>query len=428
MVILRNMLRLYLGPDILLFTTDGDVDVEMVCGNVPEVYGTVDFGTTGNVTEAYAVQKRHQPQGPFVCSEYYSGWMDHWGEQEHIVDPDLYAQMLDEILQLNGSVSMYMYHGGTNFGFISGSTNEGIEWSPIMTTYDYDAPLNESGDPTDKFFTVKNTIAKYMSVPDEDPAVTEKMSFGPVELISIGSFWDLMSVLVVGEPVLSEVALTFEELSQAFGYVLYETTVQEDFSDGALLVAANLSDRAYVYVDYDLQAVLERSGGLTNGTITATVGQILRVLVENQGRLDWGDVDIKGLRGEVTLGDTTLEGPWIHYSIPLNNTAILLEQGYPSINSCDVPGVFTGNFTLPEGIEVLDTFLDTTGWGKGFAFLNGINLGRYWPLYGSQMTLYVPGVYLNSGPSPNTLLLVEFEQGNCQDSNGTISFVSMPVL
>jgi beta-galactosidase len=326
-----------------------------------------------------------------------------------------------------------MYHGGTNFNFTTGANGDNLpDLATDPTSYDYDAPLDEAGDPTDKYYAIRDTIAQYMAVPNGTlPQPSPKLAFGPVTLTSTGTIFDHLTQLTLGDVVVNDTALNFEELSLPYGFILYETTLTSDY-DSAELSIPGLSDRAYVFVDDVQLTILERTGGATSANITGQSGQVLRILLENQGRVNYGSgiKDIKGLRHVVTLGGVDLEGPWNHYRLPMNNTD--LAQDLNPTDPCALPALFRGTFVL-DNDTVLDTFLDPTGWGKGVAVLNDVVLGRYWPTVGPQVRLYVPGVYLNAPPASNTLVMVEFEQSNCQ-SNGTTtvtfsdtSYLNMPV-
>jgi beta-galactosidase len=417
---LYDLFRQYLGDDLLFFTTDNMDESKLSCGKIDGAYATVDFGADADVDTAYDVQKEVETTGPFVNSEYYSGWLDNWSGEHHTVDPTWYAEVLDDILSRGGSVSMYMYHGGTNFNFNSGGTGLTTEFLPIITSYDYDAPLSECGDPTDKFYTVRDTISKYMTVPTGTPSTSTKFS-GTVTLQSVGTLWDLLSDLTVGGVVTSDSPMSFADLYIPYGYVMYQIAVSESYSNSELSVP-NLGDRAYVYVDESLAGILERSGGATSLSVTISSGQNLRLLVENQGRLDWGENDVKGLNSGLTLGGNSLSGTWSQYRIPLNNTAGV---GSGS-TSCDLPNIFRGEFTTPSGDTNPDTFLDTSGFGKGVAFINGYNLGRYWPTAGPQITLYIPGVYLASSGGTNTLTMIEFEKSSCSGGYVSVDLVETP--
>jgi beta-galactosidase len=386
----------------------------------------VDFGTTSNPQDCFNIQRGAEPQGPYIDSEFYTGWLDHWSETHETVDTSAVTSTLSAILALNASVSMYMYHGGTNFNFTGGANGDNLaDLEPDPTSYDYDAPLNEAGDPTDKYYAIRDTIAQYMEVPNGTlPQPSAKLSFGPVSLTSAGTVFDLISTLAYGDPVASDTPLNFEELSLGYGYVLYQTTLTDSY-DSVPLSIPGLSDRGYVYVDGELIDILERSNGVTSTTISGDSGQTLSIIVENQGRVNFGVglTDFKGLRHEVSLDGSDVTQTWNHYLLPFNNTNMIQTTS----TSCDLPAVFTGTFVL-DNSTLLDTFLDPTGWGKGVAVLNDVILGRYWPTEGPQVTLYVPSVYLNAPPASNTLVMIEFEQSNCQDGGATVTFTDTPYI
>ncbi|KAG0725489.1 Beta-galactosidase [Chionoecetes opilio] len=156
---LRDLVRAGVGEGTVLFTTDGNGVGFLKCGKIPEVYATVDFGSGTDVAKSFDTMRLFEPRGPLVNSEYYPGWLDHWGAPHSTVKAEAVAKTLDEMLALNASVNMYMFHGGTSFGFTAGSNMNGA-FQACPTSYDYDAPLSEAGDPTDKYWIVRNVTAK----------------------------------------------------------------------------------------------------------------------------------------------------------------------------------------------------------------------------------------------------------------------------
>jgi beta-galactosidase len=421
------MFRRYLGDEVVLFTTDPAFGRYVKCGKIPGVYATIDSGGAKNPEGLFRVQRTVEPAGPYVNSEFYPGWMSHWNSSHHPFPTSFVTRQLDEMLALNASVSMYMYHGGTSFNFYSGANSDNTTgYIPEITSYDFDAPLSEAGDPTEKYYAIRDIIAKYIDVPNGTlPQPSPKLAFGPVTLMSVGTIFELLPVLTAGEPVVAETPLTFEALSQPHGYVLYEKVLMEDYSADILSVP-EIHDRAYVFINDSVVGILERMTQVTDVSITASEGETLRILVENQGRINFGAgiQELKGLLPSVTLGGSELVGEWTHYSLPFNNTDLLLDLSTSS--ACSLPAAFAGSFVLPNS-TVLDTYLDPTGWGKGVAIVNGVNLGRYWPTAGPQVTLYVPSVYLNPYPATNSIVMVEFEQSNCEvGQSASVTFTDVP--
>ncbi|KAK1127845.1 hypothetical protein K0M31_003336 [Melipona bicolor] len=406
---LRDTIKQKIGSKALLYTTDGSGANLLRCGFVPEVYATVDFGTNTNVTKNFEIMRLYQPRGPLVNSEFYPGWLSHWQEPFQRVQTAAVAKTLDDMLSLGASVNIYMFHGGTNFAYTAGANGNEGTYSPQLTSYDYDAPLTEAGDPTPKYFEIRNIVSKYLPLPNMSvPTASPKGDYGPVVLTPIVRLFEprgrqlFETVVVEGSK-----PLTFEELNLPHWLVLYETDLAPSYSDPANLHAM-VRDRALVYVDDHLIGTLSRSHNIYDVSIENPYGRKLKLLVENQGRLNYGSGlrDYKGLT-EVLLNNARLPGPWKMTGFRLDYVDPLLSGSALSANGTlyDGPVVLRGDFVISG--QPMDTYLNTVGWGKGVAFVNGRNLGRYWPLAGPQMTLYVPAPYLRTGQ--NQLVLVELE-------------------
>nr|CAD7432748.1 unnamed protein product [Timema monikensis] len=504
---LRDQFSSYVGTDAVLFTTDGAGDSYLQCGKIDGVFATVDFGSGTNVSAAFHAMRNHQEHGPLVNNEFYPGWLSHWDEPYQTVGTNQITKTLDEILAVNASVNFYMFFGGTNFGFMSGA-NYGSRYEPQLTSYDYDAPLTEAGDPTGKYFairevvgrvriTILNSIAKaheamknddmskdevygdiegcctlpvntqpktvsraqgvpdfhssflpvimwekvstpisismgpgYLPLPDLAlPEITAKGEYGVVSMFPVVSLLEDEVKSGLGTPtVIEKYPLTFEALGQSYGFVLYETMVPSDIGDPSLLDVKTIGDRALVFLDKVLKGVLSRSRNITTLSLITKDNQTLQILVENQGRINYGSRinDTKGLLSNVTLDDSELT-QWKMTGFPLSSISWLQEQNTKNLSeTLLLPAFYRGEFQLPENNNsTLDTYLDTTGWDKGVAFINGYNLGRYWPKAGPQVTLYVPGSFLRPYPETNTIVLLELEG---TPNNLQVKFVSEPNL
>lgn len=369
-------------------------------------------------------------RGPLVVTEYYPGWMDHWGSRHASVDQGNVLKTFDEILKFNASVNFYMFHGGTNFGFTNGANPP-----PQPTSYDYGAPLSEAGDPTETYFKIRDVVGRYLPLPNGTlPVPAPKLKMGPVELTcaSLEAILAFLRERRYVVPVTSEHPKSFEELGQAYGYVLYTATVQFRPRSPASLAVPGIKNRGYVFTA-QTRAVLSTDQVVYGVPVIVRKGENVTILVENTGRLNYGagNHDMKGILGDVTLDGHVLTG-WTMEALPLSNPeavgqlaeALAAATKAAPEEHCSAPGAFFGQFVLPEGQPVLDTFLDPTGWGKGVAFVNNFNLGRYWPSIGPQVTLYVPGVLLAPHPQKNTVLLFETEAA--PQGNSTVSFVDVP--
>lgn len=422
---LRDLVRASLGDGPVLFTTDGDGVGFLKCGKIPEVYATVDFGSGTDVGKAFEAMRLFEPRGPLVNSEYYPGWLDHWGEPHNTVKAEVVANTLEEILALNASVNMYVFHGGTSFGFTAGS-NLGSSFQACPTSYDYDAPLSEAGDPTEKYWVLRNVTSKYLPLPPgEVPPASPKYGYGKVTMAPTGSVFQMVDLL---QKVTNKWPLTFEELLVPNGLVVYQTVLPFRIADPARLTLNDIHDRGYVFVDSEFAGMVSREQDMYDLAIYARPNQTISVVVESQGRVCFGSHinDFKGITANVTLSGNTLED-WTMVPLPLTTTFRLeralarirrraaSEQMLPHrLQGTDKGGMtfFSGYFQVPKNsTHPMDTFLRLDGWNKGVAWVNDFCLGRYWPEVGPQVTLYVPRGVLHQGN--NTLMLLEQEAAPC---------------
>lgn len=383
------------GVDVLLFTSDGPLDSMLQGGTLPEVQKVVNFGSKSET--AFQKLREYQKEGPLMCGEFWNGWFDHWGEEHKTRSPEDAAGELDKMLKMGASVNVFMFHGGTNFGFLNGA-NHGKGYEPTVTSYDYDAPVSEAGDLTPKYWAFREVVGKYTRLPDMKPASPlPKLALGNVKLAeSVGLFGSLEDL---SEKVESVVTLPMEMVGQNFGFILYRTFVTGP-RPGAELLIQEVRDRAQVFLNGEPVGLIERWDSEKRVNIAIPEGgATLDILVENMGRVNYGRylLDRKGITEGVLLGNQFLFD-WSIYPLPLDDLSRLsFEDG-----TCqEGPAFFRGEFTLDE---IGDTFLALDGWTKGVAFINGFNLGRYWDK-GPQRTLYVPGPVLKKGR--NELLVFE---------------------
>lgn len=383
------------GVDVPLFTSDQPADLAR--GSIPGVLSTVNFGS--GAAGHLAVLRERQPAGPLMCTEFWNGWFDRWGGVHASRDAADAAGELAAVLAAGAHVNLYMFHGGSNFGFTNGANDKGT-YRPTLTSYDYDAPLDEAGDPTPKFAAFRAVIARYVPVPDEPlPEPSKKLTLPDIALTGQAPLFDNADRL--GAAVLGDRPMTMEELGQSFGFVLYETRLTAE--GPALLHAPGVHDRAQVFVGGQPVGVLERENHEQALAFTVPPGGAdLALLVENQGRVNYGPGihDRKGLTGPVTVNGAPAPGGWRSRPLPLDDLAGLAyrtDDPRPVVGPAFHRGVF-------EIAEPADSYLDLTGWTKGCAWLNGFALGRYWSR-GPQRRLYVPGPVLR--PGSNELVVLE---------------------
>uniref|UniRef100_UPI0037E95EA7 beta-galactosidase n=1 Tax=Semicossyphus pulcher TaxID=241346 RepID=UPI0037E95EA7 len=432
---LSKLFRSYLGDEVVLFTTDGAGLNYLKCGSIQDLYATVDFGPGGNVTAAFEAQRHAEPHGPLVNSEFYTGWLDHWGSHHSVVSSARVAKSLNEMLAMGANVNLYMFIGGTNFGYWNGANSP---YAPQPTSYDYDAPLSEAGDLTEKYYTIREVIRMYNKIPAGPiPPTTPKYSYGTVVMTQLQTVSDALEKLSFSGPVKSMYPQTFIELNQAFGYMLYRTVLPVDCSTPTPLSSPlnGIHDRAYVSVDGVSVGILERNKALTVN-VTGKAGSQVDILVENMGRINYGKGinDFKGLVSNLTLGaDTLLD--WIMYSLSIDEA---VSQGLlgetkptdpPPLAALSLPAFYKGSFIIPDGIPDLpqDTYIKLPQWRKGQVWINGFNLGRYWPSRGPQVTLFVPANILSTA-QPNNVTVLELEEAPCSSGTCNVEFTSTPIL
>lgn len=398
------------GIDVPLFTSDGGSEDSLLDGTVEGCLPTLNFGS--RVEENFKVHDRLFPDCPKVCMEMWDGWFDAWGdEKHHTTDPQVYAGVVRDMLK-KGSLNIYMFIGGTNFGFTSGA-NHYEKFAPDVTSYDYDALLTECGDVTEKYKAVREVIRE--ATGKELPPIPkdrEKKAYGKVALTRSAGL--LSNLDALSSPIHSDVPRAMEEYGIGYGYIAYRTMLNRDYRD-AKLSFESLGDRAQVLVNGKLQGIAYLNDSL-EVTVNAKKGDVLTILVENMGRANFGPKMMrkKGLPGRVLLGGK-IHFSWDVYPLPMTDLSGLSFGG----DEAEAPAFYEGTFTVEEPA---DTFLRTDSFKKGFVVLNGFNLGRYWEV-GPQKTLYVPGPLLKKGE--NTLLLFESDG---RKGEAEVEFVDRPEL
>lgn len=398
------------GIDVPLFTSDGGSEDSLLDGTVEGCLPTLNFGS--RVEENFKVHDQLFPDCPKVCMEMWDGWFDAWGdEKHHTTDPQVYAGVVRDMLK-KGSLNIYMFIGGTNFGFTSGA-NHYEKFAPDVTSYDYDALLTECGDVTEKYKAVREVIRE--ATGKELPPIPkdrEKKAYGKVALTRSAGL--LSNLDALSSPIHSDVPRAMEEYGIGYGYIAYRTVLNRDYRD-AKLSFESLGDRAQVLVNGKLQGIAYLNDSL-EVTVNAKKGDVLTILVENMGRANFGPKMMrkKGLPGRVLLGGK-IHFSWDVYPLPMTDLSGLSFGG----DETEAPAFYEGTFTVEEPA---DTFLRTDSFKKGFVVLNGFNLGRYWEV-GPQKTLYVPGSLLKKGE--NTLLLFESDG---KKGEAEVEFVDRPEL
>ena len=400
------------GIDVPLFTSDGTSKENLLDGSIDGCLATLNFGS--RVEENFRAHDELFPDMPKMCMEMWNGWFDAWGdEKHHTTSAEDYARVVDDMLT-KGSLNMYMFIGGTNFGFTSGA-NHYEKFAPDVTSYDYDAILTECGDVTQKYYAVREVIKKHIGCDlPEVPANRKKKAYGKVALTEKCGLFDSLELL--STPIHSDVPKCMEHYGIGYGFIAYRTRLSRDYS-GKKLSFTEIGDRAQIYINKELIGTVYINENL-DIEISAKKGDELTVLCENMGRANFGPKMMrkKGIAGRCLL-DGKIHFDWNAYPLPMNN----LEKLSFSEASPEEKSVFyKGKFEI-EG-KPQDTFLKLDTFTKGFVTLNGFNLGRYWEI-GPQKTLYVPAGVLRTGENE----LVVFESDGIK-GEATVEFVDVPEL
>ena len=405
-----------IGITVPLTTVDQPMGSMLADGSLPELHATGSFGS--HVTERLRLLRAHQTTGPLMCSEFWDGWFDSWGGHHHLTSAADAAASLDELLRTGASVNIYMFHGGTNFGLTSGANDKGT-YAPIVTSYDYDAPLDEAGNPTAKYWAFREVIAKYAPVPADVPPAGSPAPAFSAPLRAVAPLWTVLDGL--GSWASCESPVTADALGQLAGLTLYQAAI--DVTGPAVLTVGEVRDRAQVFLDRQPVGVLARDHHDSALALPSEARGTLELLVEDQGRVDYGQRigEPKGLIGPVCLNGVPVR-EWRVMPLPLADLAPVLSalREAPAAGPAGVAGPAFARFTF-DLESPADLFLSTAGLGKGIAWLNGFCLGRYWSR-GPQRTLYAPGPVTRK--DGNELIILELGAA----AGDTVEFVSGPDL
>lgn len=392
---IRDIVRENFG-DVTLFQCDWASNFQL--NALDDLVWTMNFGTGANIDEQFAPLKKVRPDSPLMCSEFWSGWFDKWGANHETRAADDMIAGIDEMLSKGISFSLYMTHGGTNWGHWAGANSPGF--APDVTSYDYDAPISESGKITPKYEKLRETLAKYMDgkkqakVPDDIPTI----SVPAFEFTEVSPLFANLP-----EPKSDDTIRTMEEYDQGFGSILYRTTLPK-IDRSATLTVTEAHDYAQIFIDGKYIGKLDRRNGEKQLDIPACAeGAQLDILVEAMGRINFGRAikDFKGITEKVELkngGRTTELKGWKVYNLEDRYEGYkgLKFEPLKSVKDAQgqrVPGCYRATFHVEKPG---DTFLNFETWGKGLVYVNGYGIGRIWEI-GPQQTLYMPGCWLKEG-------------------------------
>jgi len=390
------------GADVPLFTSDGDCKWMLTGGTLPGTLSTVNFGS--RPAKCFEALRTVNTDGPLMCAEYWNGWFDHWGEEHHSRDAADAAQTLDEMLAMGASVSLYMFHGGTNFGYMNGANCPALkDYQPTISSYDDDALLDECGDITPKYRLVREVMKKYASVPEKaEPAPCKKANYGEVRFTKA---LDLINnAAALGRVFKTAAPRSMEKFGQGYGFILYSTTVRGPREEMTLNLQ-EVHDRAHIFVDGRFMGIIYRNDEKSNVSFAVPAeGVQLDILVENMGRVNYGPYlrDEKGITCGVRLGQQFIYG-WTVTTLPLDDIskAVYADEVKPFDGR---PVLLTGTFDA--GDAPADTFVKLPGFRKGIIFINGKPLSRHWEI-GPQRSAYLPAPFMK--PGVNTLTVLELD-------------------
>lgn len=392
------------GVTVPLVTSDGPFEENLNGGTLEGVLPTGNFGS--KTEERFDVLKKYAKERPLMCTEFWVGWFDHWGNGGHMTgNLEESVKDLDKMLEL-GHVNIYMFEGGTNFGFMNGS-NYYDALTPDVTSYDYDGVLTEDGQITEKYKKYKEVIAKYTQIPEvKFTTQIKRKAYGKLmvqEKVGLDAALDDIS-----SPVESVYPQSMEVLGQNYGYILYRTTLDtEENVDKLRLWGAN--DRANVFVEGNPAGIFYDKELLKEHEIKMELksGKNFDILMENMGRVNFGplmELQKKGIAQCVQINGHMHNG-WRQYPLPLDN---LDQLDFSKPYKEGLPGFYRFEFEVDE---TADTFLDFDGWGKGCVFVNGFNIGRFWEI-GPQKRLYIPAPLLKKGTNEIVLFETDGKAGN----------------
>jgi len=376
------------GFDGLLYTCDPAPD--LVAGHLPGLLPAVN-GLDNPAKVKKIINENHDGKGPYYIAEWYPAWFDWWGTAHHTIPAERYAGRLDSVLAAGISINMYMFHGGTTRAFMNGANfKDTSPYEPQTSSYDYDAPLDEAGNATPKFMQFRQVIRKHLPAGMQLPDVPAAKPVITIPAVKLTQSVSLLNTLPAVKENLSP--LTFEDLHQDYGFVLYRTVLNE--SKSGQLKLKELRDYAVIMINGKKVGTLDRRLNKDSLYLKLPAGKVtLDILVENLGRINFGKYLLqnkKGITQQVILNGTELQH-WKMYSLPFHDLSTVKFSA--ARQNAQSPVIRKGGFTLDK---VGDTYLDMSNWGKGVVWVNGHNLGRYWGI-GPQQTLYLPVEWLKKG-------------------------------
>ena len=406
---------LKIGLDCLLITADGAEKWALDAGQIKEVLPTATFGS--KTEQRMELLQEFIGDRPAMCTEFWDGWFDHWYDEHHVRSVESICVDFEPFLKNGYSFNFYMFHGGTNFGFMNGANYTNQKYAPTVTSYDYNALVSEAGDRTEAYFAVRDLIAKYTGIAEPLTAKeSQKRSYGKVRFTATADLFENLNN--IGQTSRHVTPTFMEDCGQNYGYILYSSSLPR-FWKNVDLNLTDMADRAQIFIDGEKIATLERGKPFEEVRID-TNGEYKKIdiLVENMGRINYGAyvADRKGL-SSVKLWEQQIFH-WDITTLPMENFSALQYKMVSNILT-DKPSFYKGTVFVDE---VADTFIKPLGFSKGFILINGFNVGRYYNAAGPQKTLYVPKFWLHKGENE----IIIFDSDGAQSLE--TEFVDVPEL
>lgn len=380
--------------DVPLFQCDWASNFEN--NGLEDLVWTVNFGTGSNIENQFKRLKELRPETPLMCSEYWSGWFDHWGDPHETRPAEVMVAGIKEMIEKNISFSLYMTHGGTSFGYWAGA-NFVPKYVPTITSYDYDAPIGEYGNTTAKYFQLRELLSKHLDEGQTLPEIPKAfpiISIPDIKITEVAPLFDNLPVAKETEDIHS-----IEYFNLGYGGILYRNVLPE-VKEGEMLSITEANDWTQIFIDGKKIATLNSMKG--EGTVSLPAikaGAVMDILVEPMGRVNFGRgiYNYKGITQKVELiagnNSRRVLKNWKNYLFP-SEYSFVKEQKYTAFTTVKSEGAYyKGSFNIEN---IGDTFLDVSTWGKGMVWVNGHNIGRFWEI-GPQQTMYLPGCWLKKG-------------------------------
>lgn len=413
---IRDLVKKAGFTDVPLFQCDWSSN--FTNNALDDLLWTVNFGTGANIDEQFKKLKSLRPETPMMCSEFWSGWFDHWGRKHETRDAATMVSGIKDMLDRNISFSLYMTHGGTTFGWWGGANNPA--YSAMCSSYDYDAPISEAGWTTPKYFQLRDLLKQYLP---EGETLPEPPAQYPVISVPAITEWKVAPLFDnLPQAKQSEDTKPMEQFDQGWGSILYRTTLKEDVK--GILHIDEVHDWAQVFADGKLLGRLDRRRGEFTLPLKETLkkGTRLDILVEAMGRVNFDKSihDRKGITNkvEVVSGEQVKElKGWEVYNLP-PFYEFVSQKNYQAGKPVDGPAYYKATFRLDK---TGDTFLDMQTWGKGMVWVNGHAMGRFWEI-GPQQTLYMPGCWLKEGE--NEIIVLDLKG----PAEAKVAGVEKPIL